>query len=219
MRKDKLRAYELRREGKSYKKINRLLNIPLSTLASWFKDVDWSRQIRDELGTKASFLSPEKLAAIQKANKNRWAKKYAEYRSLAESEFASRKNRPTFIAGIMLYWGQGNKSLNDSHVKLANNDPMMIRVFCNFLTEELGVALNKVAINLLLYPDLNDEMQKKQWSRSIGIQLSQFKKSSFITDKQSKRRLSYGVCNVRVSSRELKEKLLVWINLFQKDLA
>ncbi len=219
MRKDKVRAYELRREGKSYKEINRLLQIPLGTLAGWFKDVDWSKQIREELGAQASLSSPQKLAAIQKANKKRWAKKYAEYHSLAEAEFISRKDHPIFIAGVMLYWGQGNKSPRDSHVRLANNDPMMVRMFCNFLTDELGIDLDRIAIHLLLYPDLNDEMQKKQWSRSIGIPLSQFRKSSFITGKRPIKRLSYGVCNVRVSSRELKEKLLTWINLFQKDLA
>lgn len=219
MRKDKVKVYELRRAGKSYKEIRKALGVPLGTIAGWLKNEEWSQKIRDELGARASLLFPEKLAAIQKANKARWAKKYIEYRTSAEAEFSSHKNNPLFIAGLMLYWGEGGKSLKDSHVKLANSDPQMIRVFYNFLTEELKISPTKVTIYLLLYPDLQDQMLKTFWSKAIGISPSQFRKSTYIKGKHPTRRLSYGVCNICVSSRELKEKLMTWINLYQKLLA
>ena len=219
MRKDKVRAYKLRREGKSYKEIRRLLGIPLSTIAGWLKDEEWSQKIRDELGAKSSFLFPQKLVAIQKANKARWTQKYKEYQIAAEVEFIKRKNNPLFIAGVMLYWGEGGKSPKDSVVRLANSDPSLVKVFYNFLTEELNIDPEKITIHLLLYPDLRDEMQKSFWSKAIGLPVSQFRKSTFITGKHPTRRLSYGVCNVNVCSRELKNKILAWINLYQKLLA
>jgi len=219
MRKDKLRAYELRREGKSYKEINKLLQIPLGTIAGWFKDEEWSMQIRDRLGAKASLAFPEKLAAIQKANKARWTKKYKEYRQAAESEFAQHQNDPLFIAGLMLFWGEGNKSPKDGTVRLTNSDPAMIRIFYNFLTKTMGADPDKVKIHLLLYPDLVDDMQKSFWSKSIGIPLSQFIKSTYIKGRHPTRRLSYGVCMVYTCKRELKNKILIWLNLYQKILA
>ncbi len=219
MRKDKVRAYELRREGKSYKEIKKLLGIPLSTIAGWFKNEEWSRKIRDELGARASLAFPEKMAAIQKANKTRWAKKYKEYRISAESEFIKHQNDPLFIAGLMLFWGEGNKSPKDSTVRLANSDPIMIRIFYNFLTSTMEMNPDKIKIHLLLYPDLIDDMQKSFWSKATGIPLSQFIKSTYIKGKHPTRRLSYGVCMIYICNRELKDKILVWLNLYQKILA
>ncbi|OGM97679.1 MAG: hypothetical protein A2735_03720 [Candidatus Yanofskybacteria bacterium RIFCSPHIGHO2_01_FULL_41_21] len=218
MRKDKVRVYKLRREGKSYKEIRKLLGTPLSTIAGWLKDEEWSKQIRDELGAKESMAFPSKLIAIQKANKARWIKKYKEYKSTAELEFSKFQNDPLFISGLMLFWGEGNKSPKDSTVRLANSDPAMIRIFYNFLTITMNIDPEKIKIHLLLYPDLVDDMQKSFWSKSIGIPLSQFIKSTYIKGKHPTRRLSYGVCMIYVCSRELKDKILVWLNLYQKLL-
>ncbi len=219
MRKDKEKAIELRHQNRSYKSISRELNIPIGTIAGWFKDELWSQDIRDKLGAKASMAFPTKLVAIQKANRARWAKKYKEYKLNAESQFSQFKNDPLFISGLMLFWGEGNKSPKDSTVRLANSDPAMIRIFYNFLTNTMGVDPNKIKIHLLLYPDLVDEMQKSFWSKAIGIPLSQFIKSTYIKGRHPTRRLSYGVCMIYVCSRELKDKILVWLNLYQKILA
>ncbi len=219
MRKDKVRAYKLRREGKSYKEIKAALGIPLGTIASWFKDQDWSQKIRDELGAQKSLSVPSRLEAVKKASKIRWAKNYESYRALAKTEFTAKKTNPLFMAGVMLYWGEGNKSTEGSQVKFSNNDPLMIRVFYRFLTEELGLTPDKISVYLLLYPDLQDKMLKNFWSKSVGIPLERFWASVFIKGKQPARRLSYGVCNVCVSSRELKERMLTWIDLYQKQLA
>ena len=219
MRKDKVRVYKLRREGKSYKEIKKLLGTPLGTIAGWLKNEEWSKKIRDELGARASLAFPEKMAAIQKANKARWTKKYKEYKIVAESQFAQYQADPLFISGLMLFWGEGNKSPKDSTVRLANSDPAMIRIFYNFLTNTMGVDPDKIKIHLLLYPDLVDDMQKSFWSKAIGIPLSQFIKSTYIKGKHPTRRLSYGVCIIYVCSRELKDKILVWLNLYQKILA
>ncbi|OGN28296.1 MAG: hypothetical protein A2941_02015 [Candidatus Yanofskybacteria bacterium RIFCSPLOWO2_01_FULL_49_17] len=219
MRKDKIRAYELRRQEKSYSEISQVLNIPKSTLTSWFKKEEWSKTIRDKLGKEQSFSWPKKLAAIQKANKARWGKLHETYRNAGEKEFESLKNNPLFIAGLMLYWGEGNNSPKYSQVKLANSDPTMIRVFYNFLKEALSIQKERIFVWLLLYPDLNDEMQKRFWNKATGIPVSQFKNSIFIKGRHPTKRLSYGVCNIYINSREIKEKVLLWINLYQKLLA
>jgi hypothetical protein len=218
MRKDKVRAYELRRSGKSYKEIKKLLDIPLSTLGGWFKDEDWSRKIRDELGAKASLLFPNKMAAIRKANKLRWGKKYEEYRESGKRKFEILKDNPIFLAAIMLYWGEGDKNPKLSRLKLANTDPLMIRVFYLFLKDIIMVPKEKICLWLLLYPDLVDDMQKNFWSKAIGIPIQYFKKSIYIKGKHPTKRLSYGVCSIYVQSRELKEKMIVWIELYQKKL-
>src|SRR3989338_7827862 len=107
MRKDKEKATELRRAGKSYKEISRTLGIPTATLCGWFKDLNWSIEIRNRLGTKASFSYPEKLALMVAATRKKFALLHEEYRQEAIEEFKTKKNDPLFIAGVMLYWGEG----------------------------------------------------------------------------------------------------------------
>lgn len=218
MRKDKVKAYELRRQQKSYTEISRLLSIPKSTLAAWFQKEDWSREIRDKLGTTTSLSYPKKLAAVQKANKERWISLREGYRKEAEQEFEQLKDVPLFIAGVMLYWGEGDKT-DRSMVKFANSDPRMISVFYRFLKKAIQIPEQKISAYLLLYPDLNDSMQKLFWHRATGIPKERFWKSIVIKGKHPTRRLSYGVCNISVSSRALKERMLVWIKLYQELLA
>lgn len=218
MRKDQEKAFELRRSGKSYSDITKVLGVPKSTLATWFKNEEWSIEIRDRLGREQSLSFPKKLQAIIKANKERWAKIHQNYRNQAKKEFPKLKDRPLFIAGLMLYWGEGDKGLKGSQVKLANTDPTMIRIFYAFLKDVMAVPAEKIYIRLLLYPDLLDNVQKNFWSRATGVPFSQFKNSIYIQARHPTKRLSYGVCNIYVSSREFKEKIMTWLDLAQKTL-
>lgn len=218
MRKDKETAIELRRQNKSYKSISRELNIPLGTLAGWFKKELWSQEIRNKLGIEQSLSFPKRLQAMIKANKERWSKIHQNYREQAKNEFVTLKNNPLFIAGLMLYWGEGDKRSKNSQVKLANTDPAMIRIFYSFLKDVIAVPTEKIHIWLLLYPDLLDNVQKNFWSKATGVPLSQFKNSIYIQGRHPTKRLSYGVCNIYVSSREFKEKIMTWIDLCQKTL-
>ncbi len=217
MRKDKERAIELRRHSKSYKYISRELKIPLGTLAGWFKNELWSQDIRNELGRTESLAFPDKLKRMVAANKKRWADWHQQARDEAVVEFSKLKDDPLFLAGIMLYWGEGNKTQTSPQVKLANSDPAMIRLFCLFLKKTLSVPEEKIKVWLLLYPDLIDSVQKNFWSKATSLPISQFNKSIYIKGRHPTRRLSYGVCNVTVSSRQLKERIIKWIELYQTN--
>lgn len=218
MRKDKIRAYELRRKGKSYSEIGKVLGVPKSTLSGWFKEELWSQEIKEKLGQEESTRIPKKLNKIIQANRKRWALWHQSHRDKAEQEYKILKKNLLFIAGLMLYWGEGDNNSKISKVRLANSDPGMIRVFYKFLNSELGIPSEKIYASLLLYPDLKDDMQKSFWSRAIGLPLTQFKKSTYIRGRDSDKRRSYGVCNIYVNSGGLKEKILTWIRLYQNEI-
>ena len=42
-----IKAVELRKIGKSYSEIHKLLEIPKSTLSSWFSNKDWSQEVKN----------------------------------------------------------------------------------------------------------------------------------------------------------------------------
>lgn len=213
MRKDKEEALELRRQGKSYKQIGRELNIPMGTLAGWFRNLPWSQEIKNRLSSEISLANPKALQRMAEANRERWRIKHEEYRALAVKEFAVLKNDPLFLAGLMLYWGEGEKNPKSSQVKLTNSDPAMIKTFYLFLRKAVQISEDKIHAWLLLYPDLVDSVQKNFWSVTTGLSLDKFKKSIVIQGRHPSKRLSYGVCTIFVSSRALKERVLKWIEL------
>jgi len=94
----------------------------------------------------------------------------------------------------------------------------MIKIFNLFLTRVLEIPSEKISAWLLLYPDLVDSVQKNFWSKATGLSLDQFKKSIYIKGHHTRKRLSYGVCTIVVSSRALKERILKWLELYQDFL-
>ncbi|MEX2090941.1 MAG: hypothetical protein WD989_02325 [Candidatus Paceibacterota bacterium] len=218
MRKDKEKAVELRKQGLSYKKIRQELGIPTSTLAEWFKNEPWSQEIKFRLSKEVSLSNEKALKAMIEANRERWRLKHEEYREAAIREFERYKNDPLFLAGIMLYWGEGEKQQKYSTVRLSNSEPEMIRIFYLFLTKLLKISPDKISGWLLLYPDLVDSVQRNFWSKATGIPINKFTKSTYIKGRHPSKRLSYGVCTVYVSSRALKERILKWLELYQNFL-
>jgi len=218
MRKDREKATELRRQGFSYKKIHREIGTPISTLADWFKNELWSIEIRDKLASTESLAYPEKLKRLIAIVKKKYAILHESYRKEARDEFAILKNDSLFTAGLMLYWGEGDKKVANSQIRLSNSDPSLIKVFYLFLVNVLNIPKEKIKFSLLLYPDLADMPMRNFWSSAIGIPLTQFRKSVYIRGRHPTRRLSYGVGNISVGGRKYKEKLIEWIKLCEKEL-
>lgn len=215
MNKNREKAFELRRTGLSYKQIHRELGIPLGTLAGWFKNQPWSKEIKNRLSAEVSVKNAESLQLMAHANRERWKQKNEEYRLAGVREFERLKNDPLFLAGIMLYWGEGEKKPTSSIVRLGSGEPEMIRVFNLFLIKMLGISPEKISAHLLLYPDLVEAVQKNFWSKAVGVSADRFKKAAYLKTRTNSRRLSYGVCTLTINSRGLKERILKWIELSQ----
>ncbi|MCL4366519.1 helix-turn-helix domain-containing protein [Patescibacteria group bacterium] len=218
MRKDRHLAIKLRREGKSYNEIYKELGIPKSTLHLWFRNNGWSQEIKRNLIKKAQILARPQLKAMALANKNKWEKWHEKCRRDAIEEFSGLRENELFIVGLMLYWGEGDKVIKNGIVRLTNSDPEMIKIFYSFLDKVLSVPIEKIIIKLILYPDLKDTDYRKFWSKFLQVPLSQFRTSAVIVGKHPTKRLSFGMCSIEVYSRELKEKILTWLKLYQKCL-
>ncbi|MBI2019769.1 hypothetical protein HYS95_03875 [Candidatus Daviesbacteria bacterium] len=219
MRKDRHLAIQLRRQKKSYNEISNVLGVPKSTLHVWFKNNQWSLKIKEDLTKKARILAKPKLRLMAMANKKKWEKIHTQFQDKAKKEFTLLIKDPLFVAGLMLYWGEGDKVLKNCLVRLSNSDPELIKVFYLFLKNVLLISKEKIFIKLILYPELEDLAYKKSWSNKLNIPLSQFKKSAIILGKHPTKRLSLGICSIEVSSRKIKEKIITWFALYQKYIS
>ena len=81
------------------------------------------------------------------------------------------------------------------------------------------IDVNKVRLYLMLYNDLDESVCKKFWSERINLPLTQFNKIQYITGKHPTKRLAYGICNINICNRRLKEKMNTWINIWFDNLA
>lgn len=218
MRTDKEQAVILRKLGKSYAEIEKELRVPRSTLSAWFKDSSWSQKIKDSLKSIAQASNTVRIVNLNNIRGVHLDELYAQARLEALEDFKRLKYHPAFVAGVMLYWGEGDKS-SLHRVSLTNTDPAMIKIFMLFLRDVCGIKNEKIKAWLLLYPDLQESDCKDYWKNEAGLQNITFNKSIIIDGKHKTKRISHGVCTVGVSSRYFKEKMLLWISLFPDMLS
>ncbi|MCR4279175.1 MAG: hypothetical protein NUV78_00345 [Candidatus Zambryskibacteria bacterium] len=217
MRHDKKEATKLRSRGKSYREIKDDLGIPLATLSDWFRDERWSKAIKKSLNEKNIEISKRRIIHLDKIRGENLKKVYEEAREEAKEDFKALRYSPLFIAGIMIYWSEGDK-ISKNGFRVSNSDPLVMKIFLTFLRKVCGGDETRIRAGLLLYPDLDSETCEKYWSNQIGLSRSNFTKSIVIQGRHKTRRVQYGICTLNFSSRFLKEKMLIWMRLAAEDL-
>ena len=215
---NKQRAVAMRRRGKSYRYISAKLSISKSTLSEWFKKFKWSEDIKNKLSEEAKKNTIKRTARWVANNQKRWHAWRESHRLEAIETFPKIKNNPLFIAGVMLYWAEGDNGEKTSLVRLANTDSRMIKTFIDFAIKFCKVKQESIRIGLILYPDLNETICKNFWKEQTGVPLEQFYKVQFIKGYHPTRRLENGICSVIVGGRGIKEKIRTWIDLSAKNL-
>jgi hypothetical protein len=191
--------------------------VPRSTLSGWFGKEDWSEKIRARLTIGIRETHNLRLRELNRIRGENLGLAYDEARRVAAEEFELLKYNPVFIAGMMLYWGEGDKA-SKRQVRLTNTDPGMLKLFYVFLKDVCGIDTEKIGAHVLLYPDLNERVTLDYWSASIGIPHKRFLKCTNIIGRHPTRRLGHGVCMVYVSSSYFKAKVLEWLRLMPGEL-
>lgn len=217
MRKDKEEATKLRLAGKSYREIMEALRVPPATLSGWFGKEEWSKKIRQRLTQAAQEQHTLRIRALNKVRGQQLELAYDEARRVAAEEFELLKYNPLFIAGMMLYWGEGDKG-HKNQTRLSNTDPAMLRLYRVFLEHVCRVEQKKIHGHVLTYPDVEDSSAISYWSISTGIPAGQFIKCTSIEGRHPTRRLEYGVCILYVSNSYFKVKMLTWLDLMSREL-
>ena len=209
MRSDKGRAFILRREGKSYREIANELGVAVSTLSNWFKGVDFSAAIKEELTKKAN---KRNAVRIRKLNRVRGVALDVHY-ELAEKEACKEmklyRNIPLFSAALAAYWGEGDK-VTRNHIRISNSDPQLLHMFLQFLLTLCSADRSRISVALFLYEDLDEAKCKRYWSRQIGLR--KFHKTQILPSRHKTKRLPYGTASIVLTDSYLKRKIMFWID-------
>lgn len=213
MRTDKELAFTLRKQGRSYKEIHNELGMSVSTLSNWFKNVDFSEEIKLSVIARAQKLSTARLQSLNQARGDLLHAYYAQAETEAVKELKKNINNPLFTSAVAAYWGEGDK-LTKNQIRLTNTDPQMIRLFKSFLVNICTVPTQKLRCALFIYEDLNETTCRNYWKQQTGIE--NFHKTMVLPSRHKTKRLPYGICTLVVSSAYLKKKMNIWIDQMPK---
>jgi len=122
------------------------------------------------------------------------------------------------VLGLGLYWGEGDKSNNNTAVRMSNTDPLLLKKFKEFLEDVCGVKKEKFRYYLTLFNDCNEKEAIKFWKQHLGIEKEQLGKIINIPPQGKgtyKKKSEFGVLNITVTNKRLKKKIFEMIKELQ----
>ncbi len=205
--KKKLKAIYLRKLGKSYSEIRKRIKVSKSTLSLWLKGIELTPEQRAELkGRQKSRYNGAK------ANQKKRIERTKQIIKAAKKELKYFLKSPLFLAGLMLYWAEGDKSDETEHVKFSNSDPAMIKFMMRWFRKICKVPKEKFKICIHIHKLHCRKDIEYYWSKITKIPFSQFYKTQIKPTSLRHRRnkLYNGTCAISIHNKDLFRRIKGW---------
>ena len=133
------------------------------------------------------------------------------------------------IIGLIIWWTEGTKAYKRKEYKntwvynidVTNTNPEIIKLFLNFLRNDIGLDESRLRLQLQIHEGDNQEEIEKFWSKLTKIPINQLTKTILINSIARKIYLKpnnhYGT--VRISVRrgvKIRRKIIGWIDGLMK---
>jgi hypothetical protein len=218
-------AVAWRREGKSYNEIQKRFGIPKSTLSGWLRDIPLSQKAIERLKSRVAEGTLNGLVKRNRLQTVLAQKRAAEIRKKAAVEIKNLGLNDRYLAGIVMYWAEGykriktraGKEVTNHPISFTNSDPLMIRIFVDFLKIEMGIPTEKIKAHIRLFSHIDPDAAIKHWSSKSGLPPQNFLKSSVVVSGASKRirpfdRLPFGTVQIVVADTPQFYRLMGWLD-------
>ena len=206
--KEKIRAIQLRKQGKSYSEILKKISVSRSTISLWLQNIKLTRKQKNILlrGRQKSRY------AGAKAQQKKRIEKTKHIIDKAKKEIKKSYKNPLFLSGLMLYWAEGDKSEVAETVKFSNSDPVMIQLMMKWFRKICKVSEKKFRIALHIHTLHCRPHIESYWSKITNIPLKQFNKTYIkpTSLKQRRNPLYNGTCTIRINDKNLFRKIKGW---------
>ena len=210
--KDREKALDLRKQEMSYSQIKKILKVSKSTLSLWLRNYPLPEEKIKELQKKGWERGEAAIERFRNTMRKKKEKRLKEIYEVQKKLILPLNNRELFLAGLLLYWGEGTKYRRDG-LSVSNSDPSIIKFFIYWLNKSLDIPKKKMRVYLHLYNDMNIDKELEYWSRMLKIPLTQFSrpyiKKTSSTRINHKGGFGHGTCNVRINSVPLAEKIFM----------
>jgi len=215
--KEKIKAQELRKQGQSIKEIARKLDVSKSSASVWCRDIELTKkQIArlDERKLKGGYKGRLKGAKIQR---EKYMKKVEKLEKEGFNQIRRLSKKDILIAGIALYWGEGNRKWHISG--FGNSDPRMIVFMIFWFRNILGINKDRLSLRVGINQIHKNRIKivERYWSEVTGIPKNQFTKTILQKVKNKKiyknHNNHYGTLHIRIrKSSDLQHKIHGLIN-------
>ncbi|MBI1974893.1 MAG: hypothetical protein HYS57_00870 [Parcubacteria group bacterium] len=211
------KATQLRRNGESIARIARILRAPKSTVSYWCRSITLTHAQVEKLvhrrmraGLRAVLMLAEKRRKVR-------LKSIRNNLKVGKREVGKLGRRDLFIAGIAIYWAEGDKRSGDT-LAFTNSDPQMVlfmmrwlRTTCKILNDRF---ILRVTINIIHASRV--KLITQFWSKITRIPENQFSKPLIISTKNKKiytnSEAYHGVLRIKVRrATELHRRLMGWL--------
>jgi len=209
----KLKAQKLRKQGLSVKEIEKKLKVSRSSVSLWVRDIRLTREQIEKLylNKKTGQLKGSIIAAMNKTKMRENITKRLIKEGKKEVGKISRRDK--FIAGVILYFAEGEKS--GEHINFSNSDSRAIKFMVDWFREFCNIPEEKFRCSLYIHDNLSESKAKEFWSKLTKIPFSQFRKSYIVKNNPNRLRKTknlYGVLRVGTSDVNLHRKIMGWIS-------
>ncbi len=215
----KHKTIKLRKLGKTYSEILKVVPVAKSTLSLWLRKVSLSFPQTQRI-SELRKAAQRKGAAAQKQKR---IKKEEYLIRKAQDEIISISWRELWLIGIALYWAEGSKAKiyrPTCRTSFSNSDPKMIALFIKWLNICLKIDSKDLILSIYIHESHSrriDEI-KTYWSQYLNLPLHYFKgvylkKNKINTQRKNVGALYMGLLRVNIkSSSDLNRSILGWIN-------
>ena len=215
---EKENAIKLRREGKTYSDILRLIPVAKSTLGIWLKEAKLSK------AENQKFTEAKRLASLRggQAKKKQRIERQQRIFLEAKSKMKNLSEYEFFLIGVVLYWAEGTKEKEyhpGSPTAFSNMDPKMIILFLKWLDKICKIPKDMIGFEITLHESHRERLDevRRFWSQTTGFSLYNFSKVYFKRSKKKKinrkntREKYHGVLKIMVrKSSDLVRKIASW---------
>lgn len=206
------RAIALRLQGQTYGQIKKEVSVSKSTLSAWLQKIPLTEEQMKDLSKNRE---RSKEAGREKSRNTFQNKKLIRLKDIYQrqnKEFLPLSGKELFIAGVFLYWGEGEK--RHGPVSISNTDPRVVKFALYWMLYSLKIPKDRIKVNLHLYRDMNIKESVKFWSETLGIPENQFRKP--YVKKTNREGMTYksfghGTCRLYAGSVPLSEKIAMTI--------
>ena len=200
---------EYRKQGKSYSEIKQIIKVSKSSLSLWLRNIPLTEE-------QISGLKLRKDHAVERFRESMRLKRLNRLNEYYEDQLKKwipLTQREKFIAGLFLYWGEGNK-VSTNAISIANSDPAVIGFSFYWLKNCLEIPEQEVYIKLHLYNDMDVEEETQYWSKILNISKNRFTKPYIKETSRNdidQKGFGHGTCTISAFKTVIKENILMAI--------
>lgn len=207
--KEKIKAISLRKSGKSYSEIRKEVKVSKGTLSLWLRDIKLTPEQEKRIYVELRQKNAYKIAKLQQKKRIDRTKKIIKE---AKKEVPPYFKNSLFLAGLMLYWAEGDKSDKIEHVKFSNSDPAIIKLMMKWFRRICKVPEEKFRICLHIHALHCRKDIEDYWSKITEIPRTQFYKTQIkpTSLRQRRNKLYNGTCAISILNKDLFRKIKGW---------